>query len=70
MTGHDWIGTFVVKVFDKKPFRGIVTQWASPTCDEPNALWHVQYEDGDKEDLDESEVVVGIETAKQSVPCS
>ena len=47
------VGTKVVKVFDDDVHVGTVTE-----IFDDDQLWHVQYEDGDTEDMDGEEIEV------------
>ena len=52
--GSDLIGRLIMKEFDGKYYLGKVAAWLTAD-DEDDALFHVVYEDGDEEDLNESE---------------
>ena len=60
ITGHKWIGARVWRDFGVHGAGvGTITQWMAEGEDGPEeepALWHVLFDDGDEEDLDEAEV--------------
>ena len=45
------VGTKVIKVFDDEVYVGTVTK-----VFDDDQLWHIQYEDGDTEDMDGEEI--------------
>ena len=58
---HPWVGRRISKDFDGKLFRGKVTahepaRHGDKAAERP-AQWHVMYEDGDEEDLEEHELL-------------
>ena len=53
-----------MRQFGRKRAFGKVSRWAAAEADDP-ALWHVEHEDGDAEDLDEEEVREGLEALRQ-----
>mmetsp|Transcript_17557 Transcript_17557/g.29031 ORF Transcript_17557/g.29031 Transcript_17557/m.29031 type:complete len:853 (+) Transcript_17557:241-2799(+) len=59
-TGHPWIGQRVTRIFGGKALDGTVVSWLPPNGDEI-ALWHVEHDDGDSEDLEESEAEEALE---------
>ena len=46
-------------MFGEEPIQGTVTKWV-PGDGESSALWHIQHEDGDEEDLEEQEAADAI----------
>jgi hypothetical protein len=66
------VGKTVVKEFGGAPFIGQVVEYKAPEQDGPDEpLWGVQYEDGDAEDLDASELsAVLAAAASPSAPSS
>mmetsp|Transcript_26891 Transcript_26891/g.65297 ORF Transcript_26891/g.65297 Transcript_26891/m.65297 type:complete len:1172 (+) Transcript_26891:268-3783(+) len=58
--GHPWIGLRVTRIFNRKTSDGTIASWLPPNGDD-KALWHVKHDDGDSEDLDESEAEEAIE---------
>mmetsp|Transcript_16695 Transcript_16695/g.33761 ORF Transcript_16695/g.33761 Transcript_16695/m.33761 type:complete len:1121 (+) Transcript_16695:152-3514(+) len=59
-SGHPWIGQRVTRIFDKKPSDGTIVSWLPPQEGE-GALWHVEHDDGDSEDLEENEAEDALE---------
>ena len=67
-SGHRFIGQRVCRSFDGEPpifekrlAHGVITKWAPES--EPGLkddLWHMTHDDGDREDLEEYEVVAAI----------
>ena len=56
--GHKWIGRRIARLFGQRIVLGTVVRWL-PEGEDPEedyALWHVQHDDGDGEDL----VVSGV----------
>jgi hypothetical protein len=63
LDGSAWIGRRVRRIFPGGVVSdGVVQRWlpAGDTADD-FALWHVQHDDGDEEDLEEAEVRAGIQ---------
>eukprot|EP00936_MAST-01D_sp_MAST-1D-sp1_P000453 g453.t1 len=66
-SGHRWLGLYVQRAF---PARGggivsstaRVTKWVPAEGDDP-ALWHLEHEDGDEEDLEEHEVEAALRSS-------
>jgi hypothetical protein len=56
LDGSEYIGRYVAKAFGGVEYVGRVAGWLRPTADD-DALWHVVYEDGDQEDVDEAELL-------------
>ena len=50
----DYINSYIAKKFDDKFYIGLITK-------KKGDLWHVEYEDGNKEDSDAIEVEKGIQ---------
>ena len=61
-SGHAWIGETVVRHFQRKPYQATIRKW-QPAMGDDEALWHVEYDDGDAEDLDEGEVLKALDAA-------
>eukprot|EP00471_Norrisiella_sphaerica_P003348 CAMPEP_0184479620 /NCGR_PEP_ID=MMETSP0113_2-20130426/1274_1 /TAXON_ID=91329 /ORGANISM="Norrisiella sphaerica, Strain BC52" /LENGTH=1155 /DNA_ID=CAMNT_0026857741 /DNA_START=222 /DNA_END=3689 /DNA_ORIENTATION=- len=59
-SGHPWIGQRVTRIFKGKPLDGTISSWLPPSGDEV-ALWHVEHDDGDSEDLESSEAEEALE---------
>lgn len=55
-----YIGIRVAKYFSKALFFGTVSHFVLDTEAECGAYWHVKYDDGDREDLDKSELLKTI----------
>jgi len=57
--GHPWIGRAVARAFGGVAVAAMVKRWQPEGADpvEECALWHVEYVDGDEEDLNEKEMV-------------
>ena len=66
--GKALIGTRVVREFDGQHVGGVVTKFYPP--DEPghDAMWGVEHDDGDFEDITESELMKAIVTTKPRRP--
>ena len=69
-SGCSWVGQRVQRVFPAarkggKPLvvHGTITCWSPAEGDTYPALWRVEHDDGDKEDLDEREVRDALEAA-------
>lgn len=62
--GHRWMGATVRREYGANGYNvGTITKWMPPGEDNPEeeeALWHVVFDDGDEEDLDEAEVEEAI----------
>lgn len=54
-TDHRWLGRRVRRFFDEEPVDGTITCWLPATASDL-ALWHMEHDDGDAEDLDDREV--------------
>ena len=48
--GHEWLHRRVRRFHKKKTVDGTIVKWA-PAEGEDQALWHMQHDDGDEEDL-------------------
>jgi hypothetical protein len=59
LDGHPWIGQTVLRFYDGQPTRATIVKWAAAAASEP-ALWHLEHEDGDEEDLEEAETDVAV----------
>ena len=53
--GHEWLGRRTARLYGKRTVYGTITKWAAPDKAD-DALWHVEHDDGDSEDLEEYEV--------------
>ncbi|CAM9925613.1 unnamed protein product, partial [Choristocarpus tenellus] len=62
-SGSEHLGKRVRRVFGRRMAEGVVTKWVSEKDNEGMALWHIKHEDGDEEDLEEYEVIEGINLA-------
>ena len=60
--GHEWIGHRLLRVFERRSIGATVTRWAPEDGDDP-ALWHVEHDDGDEEDLEHHEVEKALAAA-------
>jgi len=58
-TGNDFLGSFVLRKFNRSHAEGLVVGWLPPTDKDP-ALWHIEHSDGDEEDLEESELQIAL----------
>ena len=56
LEGSEHIGRYVAKSFGGVVYAGRVAGWLPPTADDA-ALWHIVYEDGDQEDVEEAELL-------------
>ena len=61
-TGHSWIGEKVCRQFEgpdgTSTCTGVCVAWVPANEDAGDqALWHIQHNDGDEEDLDEGEMM-------------
>jgi hypothetical protein len=54
-SGHEWLDAGVRRIFDGEGTNGKVVKWAPANGKDP-AMWHIEHEDGDEEDLEEEEV--------------
>ena len=68
-SGHMWVGKVVRRDYGAKIGTNVgkVVKWAmagANPADEP-ALWHVQFDDGDAEDLDEKECAAAIKLEQE-----
>ena len=59
--GHDHLRKRVARQFGKRLAFGTITAWAPPDGEDV-ALFHVQHDDGDEEDLDEEEAAAALQT--------
>lgn len=59
-SGHPWIGARVTRVFNGKSLEGAITGWMPPLGADA-ALWRVRHDDGDSEDLEQSEAEEALE---------
>ena len=57
-----WIGRAVRRFFPRHggPSDGVVTRWLDENEEDEPALYHVEHEDGDEEDLEEDELLVAL----------
>ena len=66
--GHKWIGSTVRRNYGSHGFGvGTITRWMPADEQNPEedpALWHVSFDDGDEEDLDEKEVLEALSEFK------
>lgn len=61
-TGHDFINKRVAVRHDTEIARGTITMWVPANDEEDDpALFHVEHDDGDSEDLEEDEVEAAME---------
>ena len=52
-SGHEWVGQPVLRIFPTVgPSTGKITKWL-PADEDDGALFRVDHDDGDKEDLEE-----------------
>ena len=58
-TGHRWLGRRVRRFFDDGPTEGTIRSWVSATVADA-ALWHMEHDDGDAEDLEAAEVCAAL----------
>ena len=55
-SGSDWLGRGVCREFDGEVSSGQVLYWLPESDQGDEALWKIQHDDGDTEDLDEEEL--------------
>jgi hypothetical protein len=60
-----FVGKNIKRFFDGVASMGVVVGWYPPEEPGDGALWHVSYEDGDEEDLDEAECTAAITEADE-----
>ena len=64
-SGHPWLHRFVMRDYGETGTnQGTITKWVPADPENPEedpALWHVEFLDGDEEDLEEEEVEQALE---------
>ena len=58
--GHPFIHQHVAVQHGQKVSLGLITKWVPASEEGDPALWHMVHDDGDEEDLEESEVRAAI----------
>mmetsp|Transcript_19320 Transcript_19320/g.28554 ORF Transcript_19320/g.28554 Transcript_19320/m.28554 type:complete len:605 (+) Transcript_19320:1-1815(+) len=64
VAGSDHIGRKICRKFKYGIMTGTITGWIPSEENEGLALWHVQHDDGDEEDLEDFEVTDAIQLAE------
>ena len=60
-TTQSYVGKLIARRFDAQLFAGYVTLYYPADGEQSADLWHIEYEDGDEEDLNYDEVRQGIQ---------
>ena len=60
------VGKLIARRFDGQLFSGYVTLYYPADGEQSTDLWHIEYEDGDEEDLNYVEVRRGVQLGKTS----
>ena len=63
-SGVDVVGTRVAKEFEQVLYTGIVTEYLHPISSDDDPLWQIEYDDGDQQQLDISELNARISLFK------
>ena len=58
---QSYVGKLIARRFDGQLFAGYVTLYYPADGEQSADLWHIEYEDGDEEDLNYDEVRQGIQ---------
>ena len=64
---QSYIGQLIARRFDGQLFAGYVTLYYPAEGEQIADLWHIEYEDGDEEDLNYDEVLQGIQQKDELV---